>query len=498
MTGEATPGPRPFVAAAETHTGAVFFVGDRAFKLKKPVSFGFLDFSTPEARTTACRREVELNRRLAPDVYLGVAKLQEPGGRLPEPLVVMRRMPAERSLRRLAEGGADLEGTIQELADRLASFHAGADRSDIISRSASPLAVAARWQKNDERMRALSPAVFDPDTLSAVLAAAERYIAGRSALFARRITAGRIRDGHGDLLTDDIFCLDDGPRILDCLEFDDELRFCDVLADVASLAMDLEHIGRPDLAGSLLARYRDATGDDWPRSLAHHYVAYRAQVRALVAGLRFTQGDSGSGEDACRLLDQCRRHLTEGRARLVLVGGLPGSGKSTLSVPVAAALGATVVRSDELRKARAGLDPRSPAPAEVAPDLYRPEVTDATYRLLLAEARRLLTVGHNVVADATFADPRWRDEARQMAADVFADLDELRCVAPLEVLEERVARRTTVGADASDATVAVLGAFAASEEPWPGAATVDTSGPPEVATDVALRLLGLGSRGRDL
>jgi uncharacterized protein len=498
MTGEEAPGPRPFVAVAETHTGAVFFVGDRAFKLKKPVNFGFLDFSTPEARATACHREVELNRRLAPDVYLGVAELQDPGGGPPEPLVVMRRMPAERSLRRLAEGGTDLEGEIQRLADRLAGFHAGAERSDAISRAGSPDAVATRWRKNDERMGALSPAVFDPDSLSAVLAAAERYIAGRSPLFARRVAAGRIRDGHGDLLTDDIFCLDDGPRILDCLEFDDELRFCDVLADVASLAMDLEHIGRPELAASLLARYRDATGDDWPRSLAHHYVAYRAQVRALVAGLRFAQGEHRAGEDARRLLDQCRRHLTEGRARLVLVGGLPGSGKSTLSVRVAAALGATVVRSDELRKARAGLGTRSPTPTAVAPDLYRPEVTEATYRLLLAESRRLLAAGHSVVADATFADPRWRDEARQLAAAAFADLDELRCVAPLEVLEERVARRAASGADASDATSAVLRAFAISEAPWPGAGRVDTSGTPEVATALALQLLGVGSPGRGL
>jgi uncharacterized protein len=495
MTGEQASGRRPFAAAVETHTGAVFFVGDRAFKLKKPVDFGFLDFTTPSARAAACRREVELNRRLSPDVYLGVAELRGPDGEPSEHLVVMRRLPAERSLRALAEQGAELDSEIKTLADRLAAFHSGAERSDEISRAGTPEVVAARWRANDERMRPLTGSVFDPETLTTLLAGAELYIAGRTRLFARRAAAGRICDGHGDLLTDDIFFLPDGPRILDCLEFDDALRYCDVLADLASLAMDLEHRGRPELAGALLERYRDVTGDDWPPSLAHHYVAYRAQVRALVAGLRFRQGDAGSADDAVRLLAQSRRHLDAGRVRLVVVGGLPGSGKSTLAAEVASRLGATVLRSDEIRKARAGLDPRSPTPASRAHDLYRPEVTEATYRHLLAEARSLLADGRSVVADATFAEARWRRATRQLAGEVFADLDEVRCVAPIALLEARVARRGAVGGDASDATVAVVRAFAASEAPWPEASLVETSGSPEVARARVLEVLGIEPAG---
>jgi uncharacterized protein len=486
---EPAPGPQPFVAVTETHTGAVFFVADRAYKLKKPVDFGFLDFTTPEARTTACRREVELNRRLSPDVYLGVAEVLSPDGSV-EPLVVMRRLPAERSLRTLAEQGADIDHAVRTLAGLLAAFHAGAERSDRISRAGRPEAVAARWRANDDRMRSLAGRVFDPEVLQSVLAMAERYIAGRGPLFSQRAVAGRIRDGHGDLLTDDIFCLGDGPRILDCLEFDDDLRYCDVLADVASLAMDLEHRGRPEAAASLLERYRVAAGDDWPASLAHHYVAYRAQVRALVNGLRSGQGDTGAANDAARLLDQGRRHLEAGRVRLIVLGGLPGSGKSTWAAEAARLLGATVVRSDEIRKTLAGLAPNSPAAAPFGRGLYRPESTEATYRHVLAEARRLLAGGQSVVADATFADPRWRTAARQLGAEVSADVDEVQCVAPVPVLEDRVARRSTAGTDPSDATAAVVRQLAQSFARWPEATTLETSGAQEVTQTQLLETLG--------
>ena len=141
--------------------------------------------------------------------------------------------------------------------------------------------------------------------------------------------AGRARDGHGDLLADDIFLLDDGPRVLDCLEFDDALRLDDVLADVAFLAMDLERLGRPDLAERFLAAYRAASGDTWPSSLAHHHIAYRAQVRAKVSAIRAEQGVPDSADKAQALLRLALAHLEAGRVRLVLVGGLPGTGKST-------------------------------------------------------------------------------------------------------------------------------------------------------------------------
>ncbi len=471
----------PFVATTETHTGAVFFVGERAYKMKKPVHFGFLDFTSLEARRIACQREVELNRRLSPDVYLGVADLVGPDRRTSEHLVVMRRLPAHRSLRALAESGLPLDAELDVLVERLVDFHTDAAQGPEIARSGTAEALVSRWRRNAEGMAGALGRIFDPATNQRVGTLAERYIAGRAELFARRIEAGHIRDGHGDLLADDVFCLDDGPRILDCLEFDDALRACDVLADVASLAMDLGHRGRPDLAHRLLAAYRHSTGDDWPPSLAQHYLAYRAQVRALVSGLRADQGEPSAAGEARSLLERCRHHLEAGRIRLVLVGGLPGSGKSTLARGAGAALGASVLRSDEVRKALAGLEPTTPAPARFAHGLYGEASTEATYRELLDRAGRLLALGHSVVLDATFTDPRWRDAARALAEEAVADLDEVRCHAPLGVLERRVAERAARGGDASDATLEVTRRLAAAEVPWPEAATVETDGPPDAA-----------------
>ncbi len=238
----------PFAAVRETHTGVVFFVGDRAYKLKKPVHYGFVDFRSREARLAACRREVELNRRLAPDVYLGVADVLDAGGRACDHLVVMRRLPEDRRLADLVAAGAPVEAELGRLARLLAEFHAGADRSARADEAAGSEALTRRWAANSAEMARLVGPVFDAGVVDRVDRLARRYLAGRGPLFGDRVAAGRACDGHGDLLAEDIFCLEDGPRVLDCLEFDDGLRLGDVLADVAFLAMDLERLGRPELA----------------------------------------------------------------------------------------------------------------------------------------------------------------------------------------------------------------------------------------------------------
>lgn len=487
-------GPFP-AAVAETHSGVVFFLGDRAYKLKKPVDLGFLDFRTREARLDACRREVALNRRLAPDVYLGVADIHGPDGQPCDHLVVMRRMPADRRLSSMVAAGVDVTEHLAGLAVLLARFHAGADRSPSIDEMAGRDAVRRRWETNHDEMAPFRAAVLDPDTEDGMISLARRYLAGRGPLFAQRIEEGRACDGHGDLLADDIFCLDEGPsgpgsgmagpRVLDCLEFDDRLRFGDALADVAFLAMDLERLGRPDLASEFLARYQDASGDCWPPSLAHHYIAYRAQVRAKVAAVRWAQGDTASAETAAHLLALGHDHLREARVRLVLVGGGPGTGKSTVARGIAASLDAVILRSDEVRKSLAGLDPLVPSPAPLEEGLYRPAMTDATYTELLARARTALELGRTVVLDATWRDPRWREAAAGVASAAAADLVELRCVAPLDVALERVCRRS--GTDASDATEEVTRALSGRAGGWGTATEIDTSGDASAAISGALR-----------
>lgn len=496
---DAAPGPRAAVTAgraavAETHTGVVFFLGDRAYKLKKPVDLGFVDFRTREARLEACRREVTLNRRLAPDVYLGVADLIGLDGRLADHLVVMRRMPEDRRLSALAAAGVPMGEHLDRVAVLIARFHDAANRSAEIDEAATRDAIATLWEANAREMTPFRSKLFDPSVCDDVMERARRFLAGRGPLFHRRVSEGRACDGHGDLLADDIFCLDDGPRVLDCLEFDDRLRYGDVLADVAFLAMDLERLGRADLAGEFIDRYRAASGDSWPASLAHHYIGYRAQVRAKVAALRWSQGDAGSAEAATRLLGLCHRHLGEAQVRLVLVGGLPGTGKSTVARGLAKSLGAPVFRSDEVRKKVAGLDPLAPAPAGLNEGLYRPQITEATYRDLLAEAGRELGLGRTVVLDATWRVPRWRDAAADLARRTSSDLVELRCVAPLELALDRIRRRLGTGLDPSDATEEIARALATRDSPWLTATAIDTSGEPADAVAAAVAATR-GARG---
>ena len=265
-------------AVAETHVSVLLFVGDRAYKLKKPVALGFLDFSTCEAREAACRREVELNRRLAPDVYLGVADVIGPDGRPCGHLVVMRRMPAEGRLAALVRAGVDVSDGVRQVARLVAGFHERCATSPEIAAAGAVDAVRRNWEDNVRQMAPFVGAVLDPDLASRAARLASRYLDGRRALLEHRAATGMVRDGHGDLLAEDIFLLDDGPRVLDCIEFDDRLRHGDVLADVAFLAMDLERLGAPRPAAQFLDWYREFSGHPHPTSLQDHYVAYRAHV----------------------------------------------------------------------------------------------------------------------------------------------------------------------------------------------------------------------------
>lgn len=482
----APAGPGPFAPGhAETHSGVVFFFGDRAYKVKKPVDLGFLDFRTLEARRAACHREVELNRRLAPDVYLGVADVVGPDGEVVEHLVVMRRMPAERRLTSLVLEGADVEPHLDALARLLVDFHAAAERSAAADEAAGVDALAGRWAANTAGLRVYEGRFVDAEEVEAVDTLAVRYLRGRRPLIEERVAAGRACDGHGDLLADDIFCLDDGPRVLDCLEFDDALRHEDVLADVAFLAMDLERLGRPDLGKRFLRTYRDLAGDHWPPSLADHHIAYRAQVRAKVAAIRADQGVAGAAEQARALLVMARRHLEAARVRLVLVGGLPGTGKSTVAAALGEQAGWEVLRSDLVRKELAGLDPQASGAAAFGTGIYTREATDATYRALLERARPLLERGRTVVLDASWTDAEHRRWAEALAAATTSDLIELRCVAPAEVAAGRIRARAAAGRDPSDADEAVAAAMAASADPWPSAIELDTTPPVEEVAGAA-------------
>jgi uncharacterized protein len=401
----------------------------------------------------------------------------------------MRRMPEARRLDVLLRSGAPVEGQVEAIARVMATFHDRQPPSPAADQSAGASTLARLWKANSESLRRFGSGIVDLAAVDSVEHLALRYLAGRAALFRARIAAGRARDGHGDLQADDVFCLDDGPRVLDCLEFDDRLRCGDVLGDVAFLAMDLERLGRPDLGALFLRTYRDHAGDSWPASLAHHHIAYRAQVRAKVAAIRAGQGSEDAIERARHLLDLTLEHLHAARVRLIVVGGLPGTGKSTVATGLAAELGATLLRSDQVRKERAGIPPTRAAAAPFGGGIYDAASTAATYNELLARGGRALAAGESVVLDASWHDPAWRARAEQVADAATADLVELRCSAPLDVARRRLLDRRLVGHDASDATAEVLAVMAETDVPWPTAADIDTTGDREDAVRRALSIV---------
>lgn len=480
---ETNASPPPRAEVCETHTAVVFFVGDRVYKLKKPVDLEFLDYTTAAARRSACEREVALNRRFAPDVYLGLGEFRSPDTDTPEPLVVMRRMPTERRLSRLVQEGAAVHDALRAVARLLATRHAAAPRNREVDEQGTRDALSSRWEASFAQVRALAEGGRAADGVEEAQRLVRRYLAGRDQLFDTRIGQGRVVDGHGDLLAEDIFCLDDGPRVLDCLEFDDRLRYVDGLDDAAFLAMDLEQLGAPEAAAFFLAQYSGYSGDPAPSSLRHHYVAYRAFVRAKVSLIQARQGAPGAEAASRRLVTTALRHLRTSAVGLTLVGGLPGSGKSTLSGALADRLGVTLLSSDRLRKELAGIPAEQSAAAGYGEGLYTPERTEKTYEALLDRAAALLSYGESVVLDATWSDAGQREAALRTAARTSADLVALHCSVPDDVSAARLRTRSP---GASDAGLAVATAMAAEEPPWDEAVAIDTSGPLESAVGQAL------------
>lgn len=459
----------------ETLVSRVVLTRDLALKAKKDLRLPFIDLSTPARRRRACQEEVRLNRRLAPDVYLGVGSLRLPG-RQPEPLVVMKRLPKSLSLAALAQRGDHrLSDCLDGLAGLLARFHRDTTEADHPGAVAGAAAVGRLWDTSLEELDRFSGRGLASSTLGRVRRWSQRYLHGCPDAFENRVASRRIRDGHGDLLASDVFCLDDGPRVLDCLEFDRRLRLGDVLSDVACLTMDLERLGRPDLGAFFLERYRAAADDDWPDSLAHHWIAYRALVRTKVGVLRAEQAGLLPGAAERRLLALAQRHLEAARPSLVLIGGPPASGKSTLARSLSERRSWALLSSDtvrqELRLAEA--------------DRYTDQGRGSVYRELEERASDLLAGGRSVVVDATWARAAWRRGAARVAAAAGARLVPLRCSAPAAGLEARMAARRG-RAFGSEASPEVARRLAEDFEPWPQARVLDTLGRPAEVVAAAL------------
>ncbi len=453
------------VEVRQTHISWVFLAGDLVYKLKKPIRLAFLDYSTRELRRRCCLAEVELNRRLAPSTYLGVALIRRRGGGFElgavgdlagdaeDSVVVMRRLPQDEMLdRRLASGtagGADLD----RVAATLAQFHArSADRGD-------PYGLPGTVEETI-RTNLSECAPFVGDTVSkSRLASLERYVqsyfAQNAQRFWRRVRQGRIRDGHGDLRAEHV-CLRPTLEIFDCIEFSERLRCNDVAAEIAFLAMDLDFLGHPLLADEFTTSYAKASGDGELAELLPFYECYRAVVRAKVESLRSREPEVEPLERQ-QARDRARRYFriaTRFAAgprppELIVVCGLSGSGKSTVARVLGDLTGFPVVSSDVVRKDLAGFPRFAHSGPKTADALYGVEFTRRTYEALAHRAADLLGSGRGVVLDATFRDAAGRRAVTAVGRALSVPVVFLECRATEEKVRERLRSRTD---DVSDAT----------------------------------------------
>jgi aminoglycoside phosphotransferase family enzyme/predicted kinase len=495
------------VEQVETHVSQVFLAGSHVYKLKKPVKYDFLDFSTAAVREQACREEVRLNRRLAPDAYLGVVPIIRCGdsayrlgghGRVVDWLVEMRRLPTELTLDALHHRGKLRPDHIERLADALVRFY----------RSLAPLDVSPQ----SYRERTLAHVRGNLRELLAVKHHLPRGVVERvhgfqlqllllrPAIFEDRVRAGRIVDGHGDLRPEHV-CLSEPIQIFDCIEFSPDFRRIDVADELAFLAAECDYLGADWVGPQLLQAYQDQSGDQPPAVLLDFYKSYRACVRAKVAALRADQLKGPAQEKAAI---EARRHLELAdryaapwlRPFVVAVGGLAGTGKTTLATSVADTLGAELLRTDMIRQELFGAGPH---PAQIDGGIYSREARERVYEELNRRAVALHATRIAVVLDGTFSTLEMLDKARQLATDPKSAFLAIECACRPEVARERISRRLDEGRDASDARPEIHEIQRMRWETWPAdvpQVRIDTEQPLPKQVEQVLAALTAYAPGR--
>src|SRR5262245_21527713 len=489
------------VELVETHISWVFLAGDRVYKVKKPVDLGFLDFTTLERRRFFCEEEVRLNRRLTHDVYLGVVDLKGPGaisfdgpGPTVEVAVMMKRLPHDRMLDELVRRNAAEPELLEELGHIAARFHAEAPTGGEIDELGSLATIRANWSENFAQTDRLAADVLPAEWRRTLHAWVQAFMEREAEHFAARVAAGRVRDCHGDLQAQHVCCTEP-IQIFDCIEFNHRFRYGDVAGEIAFLAMDLDRLGRPDLALRFLNAYLEASGDYDAVPLLDFYRAYRAFVRGKVLSFQIEQRPEAAAKARDRFALAMRYTERRDRPRLLITSGVIGSGKSTVARQVAARLGAIVVRTDAVRKRLAGLALSERRQAGFGEGLYQPEMAERTYTEAMSVAMKILESGWPVVVDGAFSSAAQRGLARASAMRAGVAFAVLWCDAPDAVLAERLRRRAHEPGEVSDAGVALLPQHRARYEPPDGESSViriDTTAAADRAAADALQ--GLSRR----
>lgn len=454
----------------ETHISIVLLVGDYAYKIKKAVNPGFLDFSTLEARQRFCLDELRLNRRLAPSLYLEVLPI---GGSVLHPVlggsgpaieyaVKMRRFPQDQLFSALLSSGQLTSRHIDELANLVAAFHTGAAPATELDTFGSPPAISAPALENFKQLKSTATAVPERPLLDSLEAWTQEQLAVLQVRFRQRKQAGCVRECHGDLHLGNIALVAGTATAFDCLEFDANLRWIDLMSEVAFVVMDLTDRGRPDLAHRFLNRYLEITGDYEGLDLLRFYIAYRAMVRAKVHWLRSNQPGVDAADvrrlreqyQAC--VNQAVQQMQPAQPQLLITHGLSGSGKTTHTQSLLEAIGAVRVRSDVERKRMYGMTTTMRDSGGVQQGIYSANSSAAAYQRLLTVATAIISAGYTAIVDAAFLRHAQRESFCRAAAALAVRYRIIDFPADPVILRERIEQRLKAGVDASDANLEVL------------------------------------------
>jgi aminoglycoside phosphotransferase family enzyme/predicted kinase len=499
------------VRLVETHISWVFIADDLVYKVKKPVDFGFLDYSTLRRRKHFCQEEVRLNNRLCPDAYLGVEKVvsTQAGlriggrGRAIEYAVVMRRLPERRMLDDLIRRRQVGEEMIERVAARIADFHATAVGGDEVDRYGTLDVIRDNWQENFDQIEPYVGRAISARRLEDVRQFVTRFLEREADVFRQRQLNGRIRDCHGDMRAESI-CVTNGLCIFDCIEFNERLRCGDTASEIAFLAMDIDARGRPDLAYWLIDRYIELSDDSSLRQVLLFYASYRAFVRGKVQSFRLDQ-PAENERDHRTALRRAQRYLRLAWAYarvpkqplLVLVVGLPGTGKTTVARALGVRLGGVVFSSDRVRKQLAGVGATHRGHDEIDAGLYSTEMGRRTYAELHRLTASNLEHGQSVVLDATYRTRSDRTDVIAIARNLGSPCWIVECQLPESTALARIAARQSTGEGASDADAEVYQVQRSRYEPIDPAearyARADTSKPIGTVVNQVIRQLIRGS-----